>query len=319
MVNNKPIVPVILGPTASGKTSIGIELAKAMDGEIISVDSRKVYKGVPIGTATPTGQWRDDAYWVDGVAHHLMDFLPLDKPYTAGDFARDAAALLRQIVARNKTPILVGGTGFYFKALSQGLPALPASDDVFRTHVEQRIQQEGLEALHAELTRIDPAGAARITRNDRHKIIRALEVFHLTQTPMSAFENQKRPLADYRFITMGLDVNKELLEKRIEERSVAMEKEGMLEETAAALKNGYAPECAALNSFGYREATQVALGRLPRRDFLPLLIKGTIAYAKRQRTWFRTQTKPVWFPYDQFSSSRETALKMRAFCYTPPQ
>ncbi len=290
-----------------------------MDGEIISVDSRKVYKGIPVGTATPDGEWKDGAYWVEGVAHHLMDFLSLDKPYTAGNFVRDAGALLRQIIARNKTPILVGGTGFYFKALSQGLPALPASDGVFRRTVETRIQVEGIEALHAELTRIDPVCAARITTKDRHKIIRALEIFHLTKMPMSTFENQKRPLTDYRFVVMGLEMSKERLEKRIEQRSAEMEKEGMLEEAAAALKSGYAPTCPALSSFGYREATQVALGQLPRKEFLPLLIKGTKAYAKRQRTWFRTQSKPVLFSCDQFSSSREIAVRMRALCYTPPQ
>ncbi len=318
MVENKPIVPVILGPTASGKTSVGIELAKLTGGEIISIDSRKVYKGIPVGTATPDGEWKDGAYWVEGVAHHLMDFLSLDKPYTAGDFARDAGALLRQIVARNKTPILVGGTGFYFKALSQGLPALPASDDAFRQSVENRIQAEGIEALHAELMRVDPVCATRITSKDRHKIIRALEIFHLIKMPMSTFENKKRPLIDYRFVVMGLEMLKERLEKRIEQRSAEMEN-GMLEETTAALKSGYAPTCPALSSFGYREATQVVLGQLLRKEFLPLLIKGTKAYAKRQRTWFRTQNKPTWFSCDQFSSSGEIAVRMKSLCYTPPQ
>jgi tRNA dimethylallyltransferase len=313
---DRPIVPVVLGPTASGKTSVGIELAKLMDGEIISVDSRKVYKGIPIGTATPAGKWKDNAYWVDGIAHHLMDFLALDRPYTAGDFVRDATMRLQQIVKRGRTPILVGGTGFYFKALSQGLPALPAANLEFRHSIEQRMSVEGVAALHTELARIDPPCAARITKLDRHKIIRALEIFHLTGIPMSSFEKQKQPLVSYRFITMGLDIAKDKLERRIEKRSAEMEKEGMLDETETALKAGYAPDCAALNSFGYREATQVALGQLPRDQFLPLLIKGTKAYAKRQRTWFRTQTQPSWFRYDEKSLPSEIAVIMKSFCYT---
>lgn len=317
MQTSKTVIPVILGPTASGKTSIGIELAKLIGGEIISIDSRKVYKGIPVGTATPEGQWDNNAYWVEGVAHHLMDFLALDQVYTAGDFARDAAHLIEQILYRNRVPILVGGTGFYFKALSQGLPALPSSDASFRQQLEQRIVNEGIDALYCELKRIDPMSSERITSKDRHKIIRALEIFHLTRTPMSEFKNQKKPLSDHQFLAMGLELRKDLLDKRIEQRSVEMERSGMIEETQAALQAGYAPTCAALNSFGYREATQVVLGQLPQKEFLPLLIKGTKSYAKRQRTWFRTQTKPIWFSCDELSQSRDIALKMKSLCYTP--
>ena len=316
MAESKPLVPVILGPTASGKTSIGIELAKLVNGEVVSIDSRKVYKGIPVGTATPPGKWRDGAYWVTDVAHHLMDFLPLDTPYTAGDFVRDAERCLRDIVSRGKTPVMVGGTGFYFKALANGLPALPAADLPFRKALEARIEDEGIAPIYDELTRIDPKSAERITSKDRHKIIRALEVFHLTQTPMSEFESQRKPLSDFQFAVMGLEVAKDRLDQRIEQRSAEMVKQGMLEETAAALRAGYAPTCPALTSFGYKEATQVALGTLKKSDFLPLLIKGTKAYAKRQRTWFRTQTKPIWFSCEELSTSAEIALKMKAFCYT---
>ncbi len=308
-------IPVILGQTASGKTSVGIALAKLLDGEIISVDSRKVYEGLPVGTATPEGKRDNNSYLVKGVPHHLMSFLPPDQPYNAGDFSADAERLIAEIIARGKTPILVGGTGFYFKALEQGLPPLPKADETFRRKLEQRMEKDGVASVRAELERTDPTAARAITDKDRHKIIRALEVQHLTGVPFSKWKDQKKPGAR-RYTVMGLQYAKQLLEERIEDRSEYMFQHGMIEETEAVLKKGYAPDCHALASFGYREAVQVVKGTLPRAAFLEHLIKGTKAYAKRQQTWFRTQVKPAWFACDATSKSDEIALRMKAFCYT---
>ncbi|MCG3205892.1 MAG: tRNA dimethylallyltransferase [Elusimicrobia bacterium] len=311
-----PFIPVLLGQTATGKTAIGIALARIMGGEIISVDSRKVYEGLPIGTATPKGQRYRDSWLVEGVPHHLMAFLKPDQPYNAGDFAQDASQLIEEILARGKRPLLVGGTGFYFKALAQGLPPLPKADAKLRHHFELKIQKEGIQSLRQELSRVDPEAAQAITSRDQHKIIRALEVFHLTGLPFSSWKNQARKQAPYPFVVMGLQYPSKLLEKRIEERSKRMLEEGMIEETAAALREGYSPNCAALSSFGYREAVQVVQGKISRSDFLKALIKGTKAYAKRQRTWFRTQISPSWFLCDDTTSEVEMAEKMKAFCYT---
>jgi tRNA dimethylallyltransferase len=182
------LIPVILGETASGKTSFGIQLAKDVDGEVISVDSRKVYKGLPIGTATPTGTWHNGTFLVEGVAHHLIGHLDPDQVYTAGDFAKDAHQRIDDIRARKKIPILVGGTGFYFKALAEGLPELPPRNDAFREKLARQAETQGIEPLYERLKEIDPAAAAAITHRDKHKIMRALEIFELTGQPFSLWK-----------------------------------------------------------------------------------------------------------------------------------
>ncbi len=315
----KKNIPVLFGQTASGKTSIGIELARLLDGEIISVDSRKVYEGLPVGTATPAGVRSGDQFVVEGVAHHLMAFLKPDQPYNAGDFAADANRLIDEILERGKTPILVGGTGFYFKALQQGLPPLPKADAAIRKKFENEITANGVHALYAKLVQIDPTAAAAITSHDQHKIIRALEVLELTGRRFSDWKNVSREKPRHSFVVMGLDWNKERLEMRIRERSAGMLKDGMIEETAEVLRQGFSPHCPALESFGYREAVQVVQGTLNRDQFLTALIKGTLAYAKRQRTWFRTQIKPAWFACEEGGkvlTKQELAMRMKAFCYT---
>jgi tRNA dimethylallyltransferase len=295
---------------------VGIALARHLEGEVISIDSRKVYRGLPVGTASPAGTWKDGALVVEGIPHHLIGHLPPDEGYTAGDFAKDAERLISDILARGRTPVLVGGTGFYFKALQVGLPPLPTRDDRLREYLEDRAAKEGWAALHAELAERDPASAKVISPNDPHKIIRALEVTHVTGQPFSTWKNHDRVPSPHRFAVMGLHVPKPDLERKIAERARWMADHGMIDETKALVDNGVSPACPALASFGYREAVQVVQGTLPRADFVPLLIKGTNAYAKRQRTWFRTQTKPVWFDLEKSTPAEEIALKMNDFLNT---
>lgn len=309
-------IPVILGPTASGKTSVGIELAKLIDGEIISVDSRKVYKGLSIGTAVPEGAWAEGAYVVKGIPHHLIGHLAPDEPYTAGDFAKDAEKLIQDILRRGKTPVLVGGTGFYFKALEKGLPGVPQGNLAMRDRLFKRLKHEGLSVLYAELKSLDPKAAAGIQPNDKQKTMRALEVYYLSGKPFSSWKEEIVQPSAHHFAVMGLLFSKPLLEKRIEDRSKRMEERGMIEEAAALIKQGYSRDCPALASFGYKEAVQVIFNELPRHEFLPQLIHGTKSYAKRQRTWFRTQVSPKWFECDEESRKEEIALKMRAFLET---
>jgi tRNA dimethylallyltransferase len=313
MITQPSSIPVILGTTASGKTSVGIELAKLLNGEVISVDSRKVYKGLKIGTATPEGTWNKDHLVVQGIPHYLMSNLDPTTIYNAGDFARDAKILIADILKRGKTPILVGGTGFYFKALQQGLPQLPARNEAVRNKLEDRVRKMGVEAVYEELKTQDPQAAQSITKKDKQKIIRALEIIETTGQPFSSWKNKGKIPAPYAFTIMGLQFQKDLLEKRIEKRSKRMLDEGMIEETEALLNEGVPKNCPALISFGYKEAVQVVLGKMPRSEFLDHLIYGTKAYAKRQRTWFRTQTKPVWFNCDESSNKKEISLKMKHF------
>jgi tRNA dimethylallyltransferase len=310
-------IPVLLGQTASGKTSVGIHLAKLLDGEIISVDSRKVYRGLPIGTATPAGVWKGEAYVVEGVPHYLMGHLSPDQIYTAGDFATDAETLIEKILKRGKRPILVGGTGFYFKALQKGLPKLPPRDEELRQSLQKKGETGGFDALHQELAAVDPVAAKNISVKDRHKIIRALEVRELTGQPFSSWKDVERHPSARKFAVLGLKWPKAVLETRIEQRSKKMWEEGMIQEAARVLSAGHAKTCAALASFGYREAVQVLEKEIPESEFLPRLIKGTKAYAKRQQTWFRTQIAPAWFDVNDSSSKEEIALKMRDFIQTP--
>ncbi len=318
-MSNSPVIPVILGPTATGKTAVGIHLAREMNGEIISVDSRKVYKYLSIGTATPPGEWTDGIYWVKDVPHHLMAHLPPDQAYNAGDFAKDAEQLIGEVLKRGRLPILVGGTGFYFKALVMGLPELPPKNDAIRNELAARLEKEGHGSLFAELKAIDPESGFAISPQDSHKLIRALEVHRLTGQPFSSWKNAVKKPSRYKFTVLGLHANKAALDKKIEERSRRMFEEGMIEETEALIKKGFSKDCPALSSFGYREAVQVLEGQLPRSNFLSALIKGTKAYAKRQNTWFRTQTKPVWFDCQQNNEACQLSLKMRDFLNNPPK
>lgn len=313
-MDKKPIIPVILGPTASSKTSIGIELSKLIDGEVISVDSRKIYKGLPVGTATPDGTWNNNRYIVETIVHHLIGHLPPDTIYGAGDFTEDAEKLIEDIQNRGKTPILVGGTGFYFKALRDGLPMLPNRNEKFRQKLTEEIEKKGLEYAFNKLKEADPAAARVIKPGDPHKIIRALEVTHLTGQPFSSWKEDTSRASPRSFAVLGLDFAKGVLDKRIEARSQQMLKKGMIEETEAVLKQGYAKNCPALSSFGYKEAVQVVEGTLSKSDFLACLIKGTKAYAKRQRTWFRNKVVPTWFECNETTKSAEIALKMKDFC-----
>ncbi len=309
-------IPVILGQTATGKTSVGIHLATAMNGEIISVDSRKLYKGLTIGTATPEGLWTNNAYVVQGIPHHLIGHLAPDQLYTAGDFARDAERLISEIQNRGKTPLLVGGTGFYFKALEKGLPVLPPRDEKLREGIEQAIKQKGLEKVHAELMAVDPVAAAAISPQDRHKIIRALEIYQLTGQPFSQWKETPRQASRHAFTVVGLEMDKTILDKRIVRRAEEMGRNGMIEETAAVLKD-YPKNCPALLSFGYKEAVQVVEGKMSRATFLTHLIRGTKAYAKRQRTWFRTQVHPTWFLCEEKTKSEEISMRIKAFLESP--
>jgi len=215
----------IVGPTASGKTELGLRLAQEKNGEIISVDARQVYKHLRIGTAKPAGQWEmvhnEPMYLVEGIPYHLVDILDPNQRFTAAEFVRLAGEKIKSIVARGKTPILVGGTGLYFKALTEGLAVLPPADEAVRARLKKEADTQGRAHLHTTLAKIDPASAKKIPVNNIQRLIRALEVFELTGKPISQWHeaHQKKGLA-LRFV--GLNPGRETLVKRIEARCHAM-------------------------------------------------------------------------------------------------
>lgn len=274
---------VIVGPTASGKTDLALALARRLDGEVVSADSRQIYRGLDAGTAKPA---RDGRGLCEGVPYHLLDVVEPGEPYDAGRWAREAALLCARIAARGRLPIVAGGTGLYVKALLEGLAALPGRDESLRRRLEDEAARDGRTALHARLARLDPEAAAAIPANNIQRVMRALEVHELTGRPLTEHWRRRAPGLPARAV-LRIDWPAAELSRRIEERARLMWP-AMLAEAAAlsARLEGGEP---GLESLGYREALACARARLSPREGLDRLIASTRAYAKRQRTWFRTQ------------------------------
>jgi tRNA dimethylallyltransferase len=289
----------IVGPTASGKTELGLRMAREQDGEIISVDSRQVYRRLNVGTAKPAGEWKDDTYRVENIPYHLVDIWDPDEVFSAADFVRLAEAKIAEIRGRKKQPILVGGTGLYFKTLLEGLAPLPPADDALRAELRALADQRGRPHLHAELAKVDPEAAARIPRNNIQRVLRALEVFRLTGKPISVWHQEhqaalKSSAPRHRLKMIGIHLRKEELHLRIENRCLAMLDQGMVEETETLLKEGFAPDCPGLTGLGYPRVVAYLAEKLSSDDILDAMIGDTRQYAKRQLTWFRNQFEVQW-------------------------
>ena len=274
---------LLLGPTASGKTAVALELAQRFPVEIVSVDSAQVYRGMDVGTAKP------DAATRTRVPHHLIDIVDPTDAYSAGRFRDDALRLAREIDARGNVPILAGGTMMYFRALTQGLADLPAAQPGIRREIEERAAAEGWPALHRELMKVDPASAARIEPADAQRIQRALEVHRHTGRPLSDFHAGARPALPFEALRLSLEPSdRAVLHARIAGRFRAMLAAGLTEELRA-LKARYALDerMPSMRAVGYRQAWQAledpaAAGALESRG-----IAATRQLAKRQLTWLR--------------------------------
>jgi tRNA dimethylallyltransferase len=287
----EPLLVILLGPTASGKTALSLALAQQFGGEILSCDSVAVYRGMDVGSAKPSPAQRAR------VPHHLLDLVPPSHPYTAGDYLRDGRSALAEVSARGRLPIVTGGTGLYLRALLQGLFPGPPRSPSLRTRLEAHSERRGPGSLHRLLRRLDPPSAARIHPNDQPKLIRALEVAVLAREPLSAAlagTEARDPLTGYRLLRIGLQPPRAELYRRINARAAAMFSEGLLEETRALLTQ-YGP-VAALRSLGYREAAAVLAGTLPLPQAIAQAQQGHRNYAKRQLTWFRREPDTLWLP-----------------------
>jgi tRNA dimethylallyltransferase len=298
-------VLAIVGPTASGKTDLALHLARERNGEIISVDSRQIYRDLSIGTAKPIGRWQSGptpdtgTYIVQDIPYHMVDFLPPSESFSAARFADYAEEKIQDIQNRGKTPILAGGTGFYLKALMGGLAPLPSADPAIRADLQAIADAKGRPFLHAELARVDPEAAAEIPFNNIHRVVRALEVFRLSGKPLSHWHREHRSAqaespAKKRFTIWGLDPGVERLKDRIALRCTAMIDHGMIEETRALLAQGIPENSPALSGLGYPRVIAYLKDALSKDALLRFLIQDTRQYAKRQRTWFRTQLEVTW-------------------------
>ena len=279
----------LLGPTAVGKTEIAIQLAQHLDAEIISVDSRQIYRQMDIGTAKPTPEEQQAA------RHHLIDCVDISQPFSVADYQRLTDAAITDIQNRGKQVLLVGGAGLYFRAIVDGLFEGPGADPDLRAQLEQEAAQHGVNALHERLRACDPASADRIHPNNIVRVVRALEIYELTGTPMSELQQQWHPEKQrYPFIAFCLTMPRELLYRRIEQRVDMMLANGLIAEVEVLLAAGYARDTVALQSFGYRELITYLDGECTYMEAIMQLKQNTRRFAKRQLTWFRKDTRLEW-------------------------
>jgi len=298
-----PLV-VVVGPTASGKSTLALRLAEEFRGEIVSCDSVAVYRGLEIGTAKPTVA--DRAL----VPHHLIDVADPGEAFTAGDWSRLAREAIAGISGRGRLPIIAGGTGLYLRALLDGLfPAPPVAPEL-RARLRQRGAVRGAAALHRLLRRLDPRSSAAIHANDLPKLVRALEVTLTSRIPISRqWELGREPLVGYRILRLGLAPARDELYRRINARATAMFDGGLLEETEL-LTERYGRDCRPLASLGYAEAAAVLRGDLTRDAALAAARQGHRNYAKRQGTWFRREPEMQWI--NGFGGDAEVLAEARS-------
>jgi tRNA dimethylallyltransferase len=279
---------VVVGPTASGKSSLAIHLAERFNGEIVSCDSVAVYREMEIGTAKPS--FEDRAR----VPHHMIDIVSPDEACTAGDYSRLAREALAGIQARGHLPIVAGGTGLYLRALIDGLFPAPPQQPELRARLRQLASTKGPDRLHRILTRLDNAAAQAIHANDVSKVVRAIEVSLAAKQPLTAqWQKGRDALTGYRILRLGLDPGRERLYERINQRAAEMFNRGLIEETARLVER-YGFDCRTLTSLGYAEALSVLRGECTREAAVARAQQGHRNYAKRQGTWFRKDKEINW-------------------------
>jgi tRNA dimethylallyltransferase len=283
-----PLLVVILGPTASGKTALSLHVAEQMQGEIISCDSVAVYRELEIGTAKPSREERQR------VAHHLIDIAGPQELVTAGDYSRLARQAIADVAARGHLPIVVGGSGLYLRALLEGLFPGPPRSEELRSRLRERAAERGSDYLHKLLRRIDPAAAQTIHANDVPKVVRALEVSLSARAPMTdLWQHGRDALQGFRILRIGLNPRREALYEHINQRAREMFSAGLLEETRM-LVDRYGAAVWPLNSLGYKQAMQHLNGELSLEQAIVAAQQGHRNYAKRQMTWFRREPEVHW-------------------------
>ena len=303
-----PMVAVV-GPTGSGKSDLAIQLAREFRGEVINCDSLQVFRYFDIGTAKLALADRQ------GVPHHLIDILEPDALFTAGEFARAGRNAAAEVSARGSFPIVCGGTGFYLRALLDGLFTGPSRDQALRDRLNTReARRPG--SLHRLLTRLDGAAAGRIHPNDVPKVTRALEVCLLTRLPVTQlFEKGRAGLTGYRVLKLGLVPDRDMLYQRLDARCAHMFAAGLVEETRRILSLGFAETIKPFESHGYKQALQVIRGELTPREAVFYAQRRTRNYAKRQITWWRKEPDLIWLRGfgDDRAIAEEAAARVRAF------
>jgi tRNA dimethylallyltransferase len=294
MTNSGQKIVIIAGPTASGKSGLAIELALYFGAEIVNADSMQVYRGMDVGTAKPSIGERK------GVPHHLLDVVDPDEDFNAALYRSLAISALRDIASRGKACFVVGGTGLYIRSLLGGLFRCPEQDPVLRRDLNREFEEYGLPFLYERLQGLDPESARKIHPNDRVRIIRALEVTQLTGQPLSSLI-QEHDFHDspFRALKICLEMNREQLYRRINERTLAMIEEGLAAETETLLRKGYSPDLKSMKAIGYRHMVKYLGGTWDLEEAIARLQADTRRYAKRQLTWFRADPEIHWMKSEE--------------------
>lgn len=285
----KPKVIVICGPTASGKTALSIELAKKIDGEIVSADSMQIYKDMDIGSAKPTKEE------MEGIKHYLLDFVSPEERYSVADYKRDATIAINEIIEKGKTPIIVGGTGLYIDSLIYNIdyPEIEF-DEEYRKSLEKRAEEEGLQNLYEEAKKIDSKAMENISPNDQKRILRVLELYHQTGKTKTEQEIESRKNEiPYDYHVFALNMDREKLYDRINKRVDIMIEQGLMEEVEGIIKK-YRTYPTAMQALGYKEIKEYIIGNITKEQAIETVKQETRRYAKRQLTWFRKNKQTIW-------------------------
>lgn len=306
---NRPVV-CIMGPTASGKTALAVELASAIGGEVVSVDSALIYTDMNIGTAKPSDAEKN------GVPHHLIDILSPEQSYSVADFINDGTRCIDDILMRGNIPILAGGTMMYFNALHHGISQIPAANEQVRSEIAQQISEHGSAWLHQQLMSVDSLSANKIHPNDPQRITRALEVYKSTGKPLSAWKAEKKPMPDYTFFNFALMTeNRAYLHQKIAERFTMMLKAGLVSEVKQLISRYQVnPDLPSMRSVGYRQVYQYLMGECDYDTMVEKSIAATRQLAKRQITWLRGWDNTEWL---DINHSNKLHKVMQKVCVTP--
>lgn len=288
IIETKGLLVAVLGPTASGKSTLALAAAEILDGEIVNCDSMQMYRQLEIGTAKPTSAQRKR------IPHHLYDLIDLDEYFGAGRYMEEARKVCKEIAAREKVVFVVGGTGLYLRALLDGIFEGPGRSEELRERLERIGQRRGFTYLHHWLEKKDPEVAHRLHRKDQIRIIRALEICLLTGLPASQLQDKKEAFQDLSILKIGLNLARDTLYGRIDRRVDKMMNSGLVEEVKQLLDRGYNPDCKGFEALGYRQTVDNLRGALDRDEAIAKIQIATRRYAKRQMTWFRQEKNVLW-------------------------
>ena len=290
---DKKKVIVICGPTASGKTALSIELAKKINGEIISSDSMQIYKDMDIGTAKPSQEE------MQGIPHHLIGFVEPSQRYSVAEFKKDAEKAIEEILEKGKTPIIVGGTGLYVDSLIYGIEYQDIKlDENYRQYLEERVQNEGLQKIYEEAKKIDPKAIEKISQNDKKRILRILEIYKATGKNKTEQEIESRKNGiKYDYKVFAINWDREILYERINKRVDIMIEQGLIQEVEELLQK-YNEFPTAMQGLGYKEVVEYLQGETTREEMIEKIKMETRRYAKRQITWFKKNKQTIWIKHN---------------------